>query len=66
MAGHAFSGLAALAALAFLALALSACAGSTPHTETAAHAPTYKGNGVPEFHEAHIGSDALRERLPTE
>ena len=65
MAGHVFSGFAALAALTFLAMAVASCA-SSEHTNvaTADAAATYKGNGVAEFHDAHIGGDALRERLP--
>jgi hypothetical protein len=62
MAQHAFSSLAALAALAFLVMALMGCASS----EQPQHNALYKGNGIAEFHEAHIGEDALRERLPSE
>jgi hypothetical protein len=50
-------------ALAFLGLALTACASTE---QPAQHAPFYKGNGVAEFHEASIGGDALRGELPSE
>ncbi len=68
MSQHAFSTIAFLAALAFLAMALSACASSVqaivqtgPVEIAAIEAP-----GLPEFHGARIGGDALRSRLPTE
>ena len=65
MSQNAFSAIAIVAALTFLAMALAACASSEqPHVT--ARDPVYKGNGVAEFHEAHIGEDALRERLPSE
>jgi hypothetical protein len=65
MAGNAYSTLAALAAFTFLALAVTSCA-SSEHVAAQAEplAPAYKGNGVAEFHDSHIGGDALRERLP--
>ncbi len=69
MSQHAFSTMALAAALAFLAMALSACASSeqaivqTGPVEIAAVEPPA---GLPEFHGAHIGGDALRSRLPTE
>jgi len=65
MSQHAFSAIAFVAALTFLAMALTACAGSEQRAVTQRD-PYYKGNGVAEFHEAHIGEDALRERLPGE
>lgn len=61
MTQHGFSSLAALAALVFLVMAISACA-SSEHARPA----QYKGNGVAEYHGAHIGNDNLRERLPGE
>lgn len=66
MAGNAYSTLAALAAFTFLALAVTSCASSEHVAAQAAEAPApaYKGNGVAEFHDSHIGGDALRERLP--
>jgi hypothetical protein len=60
----AFSALAVVAALTFLAMALAACASS--EQPVAAHDPYYKGNGVAEFHAANIGDDALRGELPSE
>jgi hypothetical protein len=65
MSQNAFSMLAVVAALTFLAMALTACA-SSEHPQRVAHDPYYKGNGVAEFHAARIGNDALRERLPGE
>jgi hypothetical protein len=55
---------AALAALAFLAMAMTSCASSEHPVAAQDVSPAYKGNGVSEFHDAHIGGDALRERLP--
>jgi hypothetical protein len=63
MSQHSFSAVAVLAALTFLVMALSGCASSEQH---AAPKAFYKGNGVAEFHDAQIGRDALRERLPGE
>ena len=62
MTQHGFSSLAALAALAFLVMAISACASS----EQPRHDAFYKGNGVAEYHGAHIGADDLRDQLPSE
>lgn len=64
MSQNAFSMLAVIAALTFLAMALAACA-STEQT-AAAHYAVYKGNGVAEFHQAQIGADDLRGDLPSE
>lgn len=65
MSQNAFSTLAVLAALTFLAMAVTACASSEQPLQQA-HDPVFKGNGVAEFHDANIGGDALRERLPAE
>ena len=59
MAQHHFAAL----ALAFLGLALTACASTE---QRAPHPPFYKGNGIAEFHQASIGGDALRGELPSE
>lgn len=63
MSQNAFSAIAVLAALTFLAMALTACASSEQPVER--HA-LYKGNGVTEFHGANVGDDALRGELPSE
>jgi hypothetical protein len=65
MGQHAISGLAALAALAFLIMALAACA-SSEQPMPAHQDAFYKGNGVAEYHGAHIGADDLRDQLPSE
>lgn len=65
MSQNAFSAIAFMAALTFLAMAMTACASSEQPVQQA-HDPYYKGNGVTEFHGAQIGGDALRERLPGE
>jgi len=70
MSQTAFSTLAMLAALAFLAMALTACA----NLERGALADPGTGNvavieepaGLPEFHGAKIGDDSLRGELPSE
>jgi hypothetical protein len=64
MSQNAFSVIAVIAALTFLAMALAACASS--EQRVAAHDPYYKGNGVAEFHQANIGDDSLRGELPSE
>lgn len=64
MSQNAFSMLAVLAALTFLAMAVTACASS--EQPRVAHDPYYKGNGVAEFHDARIGEDSLRGELPSE
>lgn len=65
MSQNAFSMLAVLAALTFLAMAITACASSEQSMQRA-HDAYYKGNGVAEFHGARIGEDALRGELPSE
>ena len=65
MSQNAFSMLAVVAALTFLAMALTACA-SSERPQHASYGPYYKGNGVAEFHDARIGEDALRGELPSE
>ena len=64
MSQSAFSTLAVIAALTFLAMALTACV-SSEHA-LAQHDRYYKGNGVAEFHDAHVGADSLRGELPSE
>lgn len=69
MSQHAFSTMALAAALAFLAMALSACASSEQaivQAEPVEIAAVEPPPGLPEFHGARIGGDALRSRLPTE
>jgi hypothetical protein len=58
MAQQQFAGIAMLVALAFMALALSACANSG---QVAAAGPA-----TPEFHGADIGGDTLRGHLQSE
>ena len=69
MSQNAFSAIAVLAALTFLAMALSACASSehsTANAEPVQIAAPEPPPGQPEFHGAPIGRDALRSRLPGE
>ena len=69
MSQNAFSTLAVIAALTFLAMALTACASSeqpTANTETVQLAAVELPPGVPEFHGARIGNDSLRGELPSE
>jgi hypothetical protein len=69
MSQNAFSTLAVLAALTFLAMAMSACASSeqpTANTEPMQLAAVELPPGVPEFHGASIGNDSLRGELPSE
>ena len=69
MSQNAFSTLAVIAALTFLAMALTACASSeqpTVNTETVQLAAVELPPGVPEFHGARIGNDSLRGELPSE
>lgn len=54
---------AALVALAFLALALGACASSEQVAGPANIAPHPAPPAIPEFHDARLGADALRSRL---
>jgi hypothetical protein len=69
MSQNAFSMLAVIAALTFMAMALAACVSSEQMTlaadpvQIAALEPP---SGVPEFHGARIGSDSLRGELPSE
>ena len=68
MAQQQFAGIAVLVALAFLTLALGACANSE-HVMSegpAAIAPMPPEPGVPEFHGADIGGDTLRGHLQSE
>jgi hypothetical protein len=70
MSQNAFSTIAMLAALTFLAMALSGCAGSERFAATAPGpgniAPIDEPAGLPEFHGAQIGADSLRGELPSE
>lgn len=66
MSQQSFSGMAMLAALTFLIMAIVGCASSEQPHASAARDPAYKGNGVSEFHSAAIGDDALRGGLPSE
>lgn len=65
MSQNAFSAIAFVAALTFLAMALNACA-SSEQQDVSAPLAVYKGSGVAEFHAASIGGDALRGELPSE
>ena len=62
------AGFAVLVALAFLAMALSACTSSeqVAHREPIMIAKARGAPATPEFHGAHIGDDALRDRLASE
>lgn len=65
MASQQFAGLAVLVALTFLIMAMSGCASS----EQEAFVPVVAADPIEapaEFHDAHINSDALRDRLVTE
>lgn len=64
MASQQFAGLAVLVALAFLVMAMSGCVSS----EQVAFAPIVADpiDAPVEFHDAHISSDALRDRLRSE
>lgn len=68
MGQNAMSGIAALVALAFLVMALTACASAPERAEAgpAQIAAVEGAPAVPEFHGAHIGGDALRDRLRSE
>jgi hypothetical protein len=65
MASQQFAGLAVLVALTFLIMAMSGCAGTAqePFTPVVASDPI---EAPAEFHDAHINSDALRDRLGSE
>lgn len=70
MGQQSIAGIAALVALAFVIMALSACATPAQVAQTeppaVASAAVAEPEGVPEFHGAHIGRDTLRSRLETE
>jgi hypothetical protein len=70
MSQSAFSTIAVFAALTFLAMALAACANSERVTVAEAAAGNVavieEPAGLPEFHGAKIGADALRGGLPSE
>ncbi|MBL8543418.1 MAG: hypothetical protein JNJ63_06370 [Hyphomonadaceae bacterium] len=68
MGQQSIAGIAALVALAFVIMALSACAGpaQVTQTEPIMVAAVAEPEGVPEFHGARIGGDTLRSRLETE
>jgi hypothetical protein len=68
MAQQQFAGIAVLVALAFMALALAACANSeqTADIGPSAIAPIPPEPGTPEFHGADIGGDTLRGHLQSE
>ena len=70
MSQNAFSTLAVLAALTFLAMAMTACVSSEQpaavNAEPMQIAAVALPPGVPEFHGASIGTDALRGELPSE
>ncbi len=61
MAGQGYSSIAALVVAAFLLMALAACASTEQRAEPVAYEP-----GAAEFHDADIGDDTLRSRLPSE
>lgn len=63
MTSQSFAGLAGLVALTFLVMALHGCA--TP-VQVSANSHVGQPSATPEFHGAHIGGDALRERLESE
>ncbi len=70
MAHQQFAGVAVLVVLTFMVLALSACANTEQNT--AHYGPTIiapipaETPGQGEFHDARIGQDTLRSRLPSE
>jgi hypothetical protein len=70
MAQQQFAGLAVLVVLAFMVLALQACANSEQVAGSefgpSMIAPIEPAPGVPEFHGASIGADTLRGHLDTE
>jgi len=70
MAQQQFAGIAVLVAVAFMVLALSACANSgqmAAYNGPSMIAPIPAEDfSVPEFHGASIGNDALRSRLQAE
>lgn len=68
MGQQSIAGIAALVALAFVIMALSACASpaQVTQTEPTMIAAVAEPEGVPEFHGARIGGDTLRSRLETE
>jgi hypothetical protein len=69
MSQHAFSTIAFVAALTFLAMALGACASSehaVARAEPVQLASIEEPSGLPEFHGARIGRDSLRGELPSE
>lgn len=69
MGQQSIAGLAALIALAFVVMALSACATPAQITQNEEPAMTLAAaepEGVPEFHGARIGRDTLRSRLDAE
>lgn len=71
MSQSAFSTIAAIAALTFLAMAVTACANSERITVAEAVAGNVavieeEPSGLPEFHGAKIGNDSLRGELPSE
>jgi hypothetical protein len=66
MGQQAISGIAALVALTFLVLALSACSTTEQARGPLDIAPVEATTATPEFHGAHVGEDALRDRLVAE
>jgi hypothetical protein len=68
MAQQHLAGIAVLVALAFIAMALSACANSEQVAETYGPAIILPDEtpGTPEFHGADIGRDTLRGHLQAE
>ncbi len=68
MGNQAITGLAALIALAFIAIAVAGCStAERVRAEPANIAPIPSAEpGTPEFHGASIGNDALRSRVPSE
>jgi hypothetical protein len=63
MTSQSFAGLAGIVALTFLVMALHGCASPA---QVSANAHVSQPTATPEFHDAHIGGDALRERLTSE
>lgn len=67
MGNQAITGLAALIALAFIAIAVAGCSSTEQvRAEPANIAPVAAEPGTSEFHGASIGNDALRSRVPAE
>jgi len=66
MAQQQFAGMAVMIALAFLVMALSACANPEQARGPRDIASVQLPPATPEFHGARIGADTLRGELPSE